>query len=104
MNNYIQIQVTFPDIDTTQKITNNLLNERLVSCVQILPILSKYWWENKIVTTNEYICFMKTKQSLFENIKIKILSAHPYKVPEIIVTPILEGNKDYLAWIDEETC
>ena len=32
-----------------------------------------------------------------------IWAVHPYEVPEIVVTPILDGNPDYLAWIDAET-
>lgn len=28
---------------------------------------------------------------------------HPYELPEIIVTPIVEGNTDYFNWIDENT-
>jgi len=46
---------------------------------------------------------MKTKASLFEEIKVQIEALHSYDVPEIIMTPILDANDDYLKWIEEET-
>ncbi|MGH3847943.1 MAG: divalent cation tolerance protein CutA, partial [Pseudonocardiaceae bacterium] len=30
-------------------------------------------------------------------------SAHPYDVPEIVATPVIGGNPDYLRWITAET-
>ena len=32
----------------------------------------------------------------------EIISIHPYDVPEIIVTPITRGGKDYLNWMASE--
>jgi len=31
----------------------------------------------------------------------KVKELHSYSVPEIISLPILEGNKEYLKWIED---
>jgi periplasmic divalent cation tolerance protein len=32
-----------------------------------------------------------------------VRAAHSYDVPEVIATPIIGGNLDYLAWLEAET-
>jgi periplasmic divalent cation tolerance protein len=34
-------------------------------------------------------------------LQARIRELHPYQVPEIIAVPILQGNPDYLKWIQE---
>lgn len=39
----------------------------------------------------------------YEQPEKAIKANHSYDVPEIIATPVLAGNKDYLAWMGDET-
>jgi len=45
---------------------------------------------------------MKSKSSLFEEIKEVIEALHNYDTAEIIMTPIMAANEAYLNWIDKE--
>jgi len=44
----------------------------------------------------------KSKKDHYEKIEQAIKKIHPYKLPEIIATPIIKGSREYLGWIREE--
>lgn len=100
--NYIQIITTIDDKSIAKKIANELLDKKLASCIQISgPVTSNYSWENKIECTEEYMCIIKTRDSLYKEIEQLIIEIHPYEVPEIISTKILDGSQSYLEWMDK---
>ncbi len=98
---YISIFVTVPDMKVANKITEFLLEKKLVACVNIIPkIKSVYWWENKICKSNEQLLIMKSTKNNFNKIVKEVKQIHPYEVPEIVCADIT-ANKDYLNWIKE---
>jgi periplasmic divalent cation tolerance protein len=101
--NYCIITTTIDDENIADQITTSLLQDHLVACVQSHTVQSKYHWNGTLETSEEILLQMKTKASLFEEVKVQIEALHSYEVPEIIMTPILDANDDYLAWIDKET-
>ena len=103
MNKYILITTTFDNKKNLKKVTDILLEKRLISCLQISNINSKYFWKNKLVTSKEYLVKMKTRKDLYKKIENIILDNHNYVVPEIIYYDINDGNQKYLSWIDETT-
>lgn len=103
MNQYIIITTTFDNKDELNKVSNILLEERLVSCCQVYNIKSSYWWKNNIIDANEYLLKMKTKKELYKEVERIILENHSYEVPEIITYNIENGYSKYLNWIDKET-
>jgi len=44
---------------------------------------------------------LKSRTSLLEEIVQVVKKNHPYEVPEVIATPIIGGNKDYINWVFE---
>ncbi len=101
--NYCIITTTIDDENIADQISTALLQDHLVACVQSLTVQSKYHWNGTLETNEEILLQMKTKASLFEEIKVQIEALHTYDIPEIIMTPILDANDNYLNWIDEET-
>ncbi len=98
---YIQILTTIDDKNIAKKIASALLDKKMASCIQISgPITSNYSWEDKLESTEEYMCIIKTRHNLYREIERLIIEMHPYEVPEIISTQILDGNKTYLDWMD----
>lgn len=80
-----------------------MLEKRLAACVQILPpITSLYWWQGEIAKDNEFLVTMKSDRRLFERISKEIRSIHPYEVPEIIATPVVDVDEEYARWMKEE--
>ena len=104
MNGFILVLTTIPDRETGEKIAHTLVKKRLAACLTLsAPSQSFYWWKGEIAEDKEYVCFIKTKEELYEKLEKEIQEIHPYDVPEIIVLPILKGSADYLEWIDKET-
>jgi len=80
-----------------------LIKQRLVACVQMLPIDSVYLWKGEICEDGEVMLFIKSKTELFSEISAAIQENHPYEVPEIVQIPITDGLPEYLQWIGECT-
>lgn len=103
MNKYIMIMSTFDSIEELENVANILLEKRLVSCTQVSTIKSTYYWNEKLVTADEYLLRMKTKKELYFDVEKIILANHSYEVPQIVAYDISMGYTEYLKWIDKET-
>jgi periplasmic divalent cation tolerance protein len=98
------IYITAKNKDEARKIGGELVKERLAACVNILDNMnSMYWWEGKVQDDNEAVLIAKTKESLVKKLIAKVKSLHSYSCPCIISLPILDGNKEYLTWLEKET-
>jgi len=103
MKEYIQVITTTEKKEDAEKISTNIIEKRLAGCIQLSgPITSTYWWKGNIEKTEEWILFIKTRIDLYEELEKAIKEIHPYETPEIIAVPIVEGNKDYLEWLNNE--
>ena len=103
MNKYCVITTACNKEEIANKIIKSLLEKRLVSCCQTWNIQSTYWWEGKIVSEPEIFIQMKTKKSLFEDVKKEILRLHDYDICEIASHDIDQGSEGFLNWVDYET-
>ncbi|UCF57680.1 MAG: divalent-cation tolerance protein CutA, partial [Deltaproteobacteria bacterium] len=61
-----------------------------------------YWWKEKIEQTEEWLCIMKSRSDLYDELEEAIKNIHPYEVPEIVAVPIVSGSQSYLEWLDNE--
>ena len=93
---------TFPDHETAQRISNQLVSEKFAACANILPsIESIYRWKGKLETGNETLVFFKLSEDRQSDFQNKLRSLHPYEVPEIVFVPISGGLPEYLRWVAE---
>jgi len=104
VTDYIAVFTTVDKEEDARRIGSLMVEKRLAACVQIVgPISSIYRWKGKIEETKEWLCILKSRQSLFQKLEEAIRSVHPYEVPEIVSFPIESGSRDYLDWIRDET-
>lgn len=97
------VLVTVSGREEAKKIASALLENRLAACVNIVPgVISHFWWQNKIDQADELLLVIKTRLSAIPALTAAIKDNHSYTVPEIIALPIVDGNEDYLRWIDQE--
>ena len=93
---------TFPDRETAQRISTQLVTEKFAACANILPAIeSIYRWKDKIESGNETLVLFKVSEDRQTTFQEKLRSLHPYEVPEIIFVPITNGSPDYLRWVTE---
>lgn len=82
-------------------ISKELLNKNLIACCNIVPnVTSLYKWNNELIEDSECLMIMKTKTELFPKVKEEIKKLHKYDIPEIICTPVVNGNEEYLNWVN----
>lgn len=102
MSKYCVVLATVPSEELAVNMARILVEMKLAACVNIVPqIRSVYSWDNKICDDKELLLIVKSKKSVFKDLKKQILKLHSYEVPEVIMIPIEEGYKDYLKWIDK---
>ncbi|MBW2064586.1 MAG: divalent-cation tolerance protein CutA [Deltaproteobacteria bacterium] len=103
MKEYIQVHTTLESKEDAKKIARHLVEKRLVACAQVVgPISSTYWWKGEIQDEEEWLCIMKSKRDLYAQMEREIRAIHPYEEPEILATPVIEGSKSYLEWLDDQ--
>ncbi len=100
MNNYIVIFVTAKDRQEAEKITQALLDERLIACGNIVnPVTSFFHWVGKIEKAEECLIVMKSRADLFLQVAERVKRLHSYEVPEVLALPIVDASKAYLDWM-----
>ena len=63
---------------------------------------SWYRWQGAIEQGEEQVCTIKSRLDLFPALCQAIRSMHPYEVPEILASPVVDGSAGYLAWLEQE--
>jgi periplasmic divalent cation tolerance protein len=103
-SDFVVVFITTPTIEVAKTLAKTLVAERLAACVTMLPqAQSVYWWDGKICDDQETLCVAKTRAASFEALRARVLTLHPYQVPEIISVPLAAGHAPYLAWLAKET-
>jgi periplasmic divalent cation tolerance protein len=93
---------TFSDAETARSIANQLVTERFAACANIVPAIeSIYRWNEKVETAAEIMVLFKVSEDRFRAFEEKLLSLHPYDVPEVICLKVDQGAPEYLRWVSE---
>ena len=99
----VMIISTYPNKKSISKISNDLIKNKIIACVNISKIDSIYSWNGKIQNSPEYIAIFKTVTKNKTKLKKVIAETHPYDVPEIAEIDVTSINKSYLNWLIEST-
>lgn len=95
---------TCPDHASATRIAQALVEERLAACVNVLPgVHSVYRWRGGIESANEVLLVIKTTAARMEALQQRILSLHPYELPEVIAVEAVGGLPAYLDWIRQQS-
>lgn len=80
---------------------DNLLEKSLIACGQVNgPILSKYSWEGKIKSEEEWQVTLKFKFSVKNEVLMTLLNYHKYENPQWVCHPV-ESSEEYSAWVNQ---
>jgi periplasmic divalent cation tolerance protein len=102
MSELVMALTTLPgDFDATS-LAQDLVASGLAACVNILPgMKSVYTWEGVPQVDQEQQLFLKTTTEQVDALWEAIRKRHPYEIPEFLVVPIIDGNDDYLRWVEK---
>jgi periplasmic divalent cation tolerance protein len=101
---FLIVMCTFPELDRAREIADEIVACRLAACAQIIPgVYSIFHWENKLDHAEEHLLLLKTVSGHYQALEEKIISLHPYELPEIIAVSLAAGLDNYLNWIENNT-
>lgn len=104
MTSCIVVLITTANKDQAHTIGKTLVEEKLAACVNTVgDIESCFCWQGKTERAAECLLIVKSKKELFPALKSRVKELHSYDVPEILALPVVDGNEEYLTWIDEST-
>lgn len=97
----VVILCTAPDEASAQELAARVLGEKLAACATLLPgALSLYYWEGKLEQEYEVQMLFKSNRQHQDALLSYLKQHHPYQTPELLVLPVMAGDKDYLLWIN----
>lgn len=98
------VYITTKDSEEAQKLANIAINAKLAACANITSkIESLFFWQGKINSETESLLILKTQTKHIKELTTLIKNNHSYDTPCIIFLPIIDGNEDFLNWIENET-
>lgn len=90
----------FPDHDTAEKISRQLVEESLIACANIFqPHTAIYSWKGKIEVNPEVGAWLKTHASRAQAMQQRFLELHPYDVACCLEISVGDVNLDYANWL-----
>jgi periplasmic divalent cation tolerance protein len=103
MADHVQVVTTTDSEQSAAELARGVVQARLGACVQVVPIRSFYVWEGTAQDDAEWQLQIKTSVARLAALIEHLKDNHDYDVPEIVATPIVDGNPEYLTWVDEQT-
>ena len=100
---HFQVVTTTDSEEAAAILARSIIDAKTGACVQVFPIRSFYRWEGAAQEDPEWRLEVKTSATRLAALIEHIKTRHTYDVPEVIVTSIVDGNRAYLDWVDEET-
>lgn len=103
MTNPVELFLTCRSWQEAQRITDALLEKKLVACVEQMEIRSKNWWEGAVEDTKEIKLSMLSVTEYFDKIEAEIAKHHSYDTFVLKQIPITHLNQAAADWLSSET-
>jgi periplasmic divalent cation tolerance protein len=97
---FVIVLTTLPIESDAEQFASQLVEEKLVACVSVLPAMrSIYRWKGAVERADERQLLLKTAVAQLAALEARVRALHTYDVPEFVVIPITHGSADYLSWL-----
>ncbi len=103
MTPYIFVYTTFPTQEDAAGVAKRVIEKKLASCANIFPQgRSFYNWDGEVKDARECIMIVKTVKEQWDALRKEIEAGHPYEIPCITAIPMLDANKAFLSWMEDQ--
>lgn len=100
----ILIYTTFETVEDAKRVGRILVESRLAACVNIIPSMTSiYEWQGALREAGEAVMIIKTRKGCQTQALQRARELHPYDTPALLVIDPGEVDKDFAAWISEQT-
>lgn len=92
--------LTCANKDEAQKITQELLEKKLVACIRQSNVSSSYWWNGKINHDEEILLMMESLEENFAAIEAIVTKLHSYDEYVLTMVPVQKTTPGVREWLD----
>jgi periplasmic divalent cation tolerance protein len=89
--------------DAAEELARTLVEERLVACVNRVPVESVYRWDGEVHAEAEVALLAKTTDEGYDRLEARVLELHPHDVPCIERFDETDLLAAFGAWREEVT-
>ncbi len=101
--NFVELVLTCGSWQEAQKIADEVLEKRLVACVEFMEVKSKSWWKGKLEDTKEVKLIMQSVAENFEKIELEVAKLHSYNTFVLQQIPFTNLSTEAQTWLAKET-
>jgi len=102
MPNFVELVLTCGSWQEAQRVADVLLEKKLVACVEMMEIKSKYWWKRGIEDAKEIKLIMETIADNFERVEKEVTKHHSYETFVLQMIPIVKLSKGADVWLQKQ--
>ena len=103
MGDHVMVLTTAGSDAQAEELARALVERRLAACVNIVnDVCSVYRWKGEVEREAEKLLLIKTSRGLFPKLRDALRELHSYELPEILMLPVLDGDPDYVKWLDDQ--
>lgn len=99
---YSLVYTTVGSFKAAEEISSELLERKLVACVNAFEMRSTYRWKEGITSEKEIALLLKTRTDRVDELLRVLDDIHPYEVPCALEFPVEKGLPSFFAWIDSQ--
>ena len=96
------VHVTFAEAEEAERVAQQLIEERLAACVNLVPCASIFRHEDEIQTAHEISATFKTLPNRAAALARRIGELHSYDLPAIESWPVAAPD-NVVQWVSEAT-
>jgi periplasmic divalent cation tolerance protein len=93
------VLTTYPARDRALAAVGEALARHLAACGSVVPVESRYWWKEELLTESEVLVLFKTVPKRVGALFRFLEDEHPYEVPEIVEIDVPRASAGYLAYL-----
>lgn len=92
--------LTCADEAEANKISQALLENKLIACARQSKVNSSYWWDGKINHDDEVLLMMESLEEKFTEIEAVVAKIHSYDEFVLTAIPVLKASTGVEAWLE----
>jgi periplasmic divalent cation tolerance protein len=101
MTDKIVVLTTCANEKEAGKLARALVDGRVAACVSVIPRMrSFYHWKGAVETADECLLLIKSSRESFEALSAALRKLHSYEVPEVLALAVVDGEPNYLNWLE----
>jgi len=90
----------FPDQETAIRISNSLLDERLIACANMVPgMISLFEWDGEREQAEETGALLKTNSARLQSAIDRLVELHPYDQPAVVAWHCDSAASGTIEWL-----